>query len=122
MIFGNQDKLPKIQLVAIVMVVGYFFTLGIALSAAYGGVISLINTGLINWHTNQQKPALAISAASSVQRMKASVITRLITAVVLILTGLISLKLNAGALIIGLVFGLMGFLIDTFLITKIGQK
>ncbi len=118
MIFGSKDTLPKIQLIIIVIVIGVFFTLGAALSAAYGGIISLVNTGLINKHTNKQKQALTMSAASSVSMMNASVVTRLITVVVLVLTGLVSLKLDAAALISGLVFGLLGFLIDTFLINR----
>ena len=115
MIFGNIDNIPKIQLAIIIIVAAYFFTLGVWLSAIYGGVISLVNTGLINRHTNRQKKALTMSAQASVGMMVISVIMRMILLLVLILIGLIVLKLSAGALIVSLVLGLIGFLMDKVL-------
>ncbi len=114
-VFGNKDKLPKIQLAAIIIVVVYFFAFGAALSAAYGGFISLVNTGLINRHTNKQTTAPAMSAQTSVVLMFVSVITRMAVVIGLTLAGFELLKLNSNALIAGLVFGLIGFLIDKVL-------
>lgn len=115
MAFGDKDRMPKIQLVITLIVVGYFFTLGAALSAAYGSIISLLNTGLINRHTNKQKKAFTMSAQASVGVMAASVIMRMVLMAILTLIGLVVLKLNANALIVGLVFGLIGFLMDKVL-------
>ncbi|HIM54095.1 MAG TPA: hypothetical protein EYI82_01225 [Gammaproteobacteria bacterium] len=109
------NKLPKIQLVAILVSIAYFSTLGAGLSAAYGGLISLMNTGLVNRHTNKQRQDLTISAQASVGMMAISVIMRMAMVVSLILAGHFLLKLNTDALIVSLVIGLIGFLTDKVL-------
>jgi len=109
------NKLPKIQLIAILVSIAYFSTLGAGLSAAYGGLISLMNTGLVNRHTNKQRQDLTISAQSSVGMMAISVIMRMAMVVGLTLAGHFLLKLNTDALIVSLVLGLIGFLIDKML-------
>ena len=109
------NKLPKIQLVAILVSIAYFSTLGAGLSAAYGGLISLMNTGLVNRHTNKQRQDLTISAQASVGMMAISVIMRMSMVVALILAGHFLLKLNTDALIVSLVIGLIGFLTDKVL-------
>ena len=109
------NKLPKIQLVAILVSIAYFSTLGAGLSAAYGGLISLMNTGLVNRHTNKQRQDLTISAQASVGMMAISVIMRMAMVVGLTLAGHFLLKLSADALIVSLVLGLIGFLTDKVL-------
>lgn len=109
------SKLPKIQLAIIALTIVYFFTLGVAFSAVYGGLISLINTGLINRHTNRQRDNSTISAQASVGMMVASVMMRIGIVSGLILIGYFQLKLDVGALIVGLVLGLIGFLMDRVL-------
>ena len=109
------NKLPKIQLVAILVSIAYFSTLGAGLSAAYGGLISLMNTRLVNRHTNKQRQDLTISAQASVGMMAISVIMRMSMVVALILAGHFLLKLNTDALIVSLVIGLIGFLTDKVL-------
>jgi len=109
------NKLPKIQLVVILVSIAYFSTLGAGLSAAYGGLISLMNTGLVNRHTNKQRQDLTISAQASVGMMAISVIMRMSMVVALILAGHFLLKLNTDALIVSLVIGLIGFLTDKVL-------
>jgi len=109
------NNVPKVQLVIIVIVIAYFSTLGVGLSAAYGGLISLMNTGLVNRHTNKQREDLTISAQASVGMMAISVIMRMAMVVGLTLAGHFLLKLNTDALIISLVLGLIGFLIDKIL-------
>ncbi|SFV86723.1 FIG048548: ATP synthase protein I2 [hydrothermal vent metagenome] len=95
--------------------IAYFSTIDAGLSALYGGVISLINTVLIIWHTNKQEKDVTISAQMGVGMMAISVIMRMAIMVSLILTGYFVFKLNADALIIGLVLGLISFLIDKVL-------
>ena len=109
------NKLPKIQLVAILVSIAYFSTLGAGLSAAYGGLISLMNTGLVNRHTNKQRQDLTISAQASVGMMAISVLMRMAMVVSLILAGHFLLKLSTDALIVSLVIGLIGFLTDKVL-------
>ncbi len=109
------SRMPKIQLIAILLGIGYFSTVGAGLSAAYGGLISLMNTGLVNRHTNKQRKNLTISAQSSVGMMAISVIMRMAMVVGLTLAGHFLLGLSTEALIIGLVLGLIGFLIDKIL-------
>ncbi len=90
------------------MTIAYFSTLGAGLSAAYGGLISLMNTGLVNRHTNKQREDLTISAQAGVGMRMAMVVG-------LTLAGHFLLKLSTDALIVSLVLGLIGFLIDKML-------
>jgi len=110
-----ENKLPKIQLVAILVAIAYFSTLGAGFSAAYGGLISLMNTRLVNRHTNKQRQDLTISAQSSVGMMVISVIMRMAMVVGLTLAGYFLLRLSAEALIVSLILGLIGFLMDKVL-------
>ncbi|MBT6922303.1 MAG: hypothetical protein HOA36_02525 [Candidatus Ruthia sp.] len=109
-----KSKLPKIQLTVIVLTIAYFSTLGTGASAAYGGVTSLMNTWLVNRHTNKQK-ATTMSVQASVGMMAYSVIMRMTMVVGLTLVGHFHLGLNSKALIIGLILGLIGFLMDKVL-------
>lgn len=110
-----KSNLPKVQLIIILVSIAYFSTLGAGLSAAYGGLISLMNTGLVNRHTNKQRQDLTISAQASVGMMAISVIMRMAMVVGLILAGHFLLKLDTDTLIVSLVLGLIGFLIDKVL-------
>jgi len=110
-----KSKLPKIQLTIILVAIAYFSTLGAGFSAAYGGVISLMNTGLVNRHTNKQREDLTISAQAGIGMMAISVIMRMAMVVGLTLAGYFLLKLSADALIVSLVLGLIGFLMDKVL-------
>ncbi len=110
-----KSKLPKIQLITILVTIAYFSSLGVGLSAAYGGLISLMNTGLVNRHISKQREDLTISAQASVGMMAISVIMRMALVVGLTLAGHFLLKLSTDALIVSLVLGLIGFLIDKML-------
>lgn len=94
------------------MSVAYFSTIDAGLSALYGGVISLINTALVNRHTQKCENSVSMGAQTSVTMMAISVVTRMMMVIGLILIGFLLLELNSKALIFGLVFGLIGFLID----------
>lgn len=107
--------MPKVQLVVVTVVSVYFFVLETNLNtgfaAIYGGMISWVNTHLINRHCHKQE-ALDITPQASVRMMAVSIIMRMGLVAALVLIGLGILGLNANALIIGLVFGLVGFLMD----------
>ncbi len=109
------NKLPKVQLVIILVSITYFSTLDAGFSAAYGGLISLMNTGLVNRHTNKQREDLTISAQAGVWMMVTSVLMRIAMVVSLTLAGHFFLKLSTDALIVSLVLGLIGFLLDKVL-------
>ncbi|ABL02756.1 hypothetical protein Rmag_1052 [Candidatus Ruthia magnifica str. Cm (Calyptogena magnifica)] len=103
---------PKAQLGMLLTVGVYFAINGVALAAIYGSMISLLNTSLINRSTNKQRRQLGISAGASVSMVVVSVVMRMAMLVALTLFGLLILKLSPEALIIGLVLGQVGFLID----------
>ena len=106
------SKVPKIQLAITLVSVVYFSITGVGLSALYGGIISLINTVLVNRHINKQENDVTISAQMGVGMMIISVVMRMAMVVGLTLIGFLLLKLNSKALILGFIFGLIGFLID----------
>ncbi|SHA14169.1 FIG048548: ATP synthase protein I2 [Bathymodiolus thermophilus thioautotrophic gill symbiont] len=106
------NNVPKIQLTIILASVVYFSTIDAGISAFYGGIISLINTALINRHMQKCSNSMTMDAQTSVAMMTVSVITRMMMAAGLTLIGFFLLELNSEALIFGLVFGLIGFLID----------
>ena len=104
--------MPKIQLAIMLLSVAYFFTIDAGFSAFYGGMISLINTLLVNRHTQKCEKDASMNAQTSVTMIAVSVITRMMMVIGLILIGFLLLELNSEALILGLIFGLIGFLID----------
>ena len=103
---------PKAQIISIFVAVIFFTINDAGYSAVYGGLISLFNTWLVSRHIYKQRGELTISAQASVGMMVLSVIMRMALVVALILIGLLVLKLSADALIVSLVFGLIGFLMD----------
>ena len=105
------NNVPKMQLAIILVVIAYFSTLGVGSSAAFGGLVSLVNTWLVDWHTKKQK-LTTMSVQASVGMMAYSVIIRMAMVVGLSLVGYFHLELNSDALIISLILGLIGFLID----------
>jgi hypothetical protein len=109
------SKVPKIQLALLLASIAYFSTVGVGLSALYGGLISLVNTALVNRHINKQKNNVTISAQMGVGMMIISVVMRMAMVVGLILIGKFILELSADALIISLVLGICGFLMDKVL-------
>ena len=111
--------MPKVQLTIILGSIAYFSTLGVdahaGLSAFYGGTISLTNTLLVERHTRKQREDLTISAQASVGMMTISVIIRMAMVIGLITIGQFVLELNTKALVVSLVLGICGFLIDKVL-------
>jgi hypothetical protein len=111
-VLAINNKVPKIQLAITLVSVVYFSLAGVGLSALYGGMISLINTALVNRHINKQENDVTISAQMGVGMMIISVVMRMAMVVGLILIGKFILELSADALIISLVLGMCGFLMD----------
>ncbi len=109
---ATRSEWPKVQLSALLMVSIYFSMSNVAIAAIYGGIIGLLNTSLINRHTNKQKGKLNISPGTGVIMMSVSVIMRMTLLVLLTFFGLLIIGLAPEALIIGLVLGQIGFLID----------
>lgn len=105
-------KWPKVQLAITLIVIGYFSTVGAGLAATYGSLVSLINTFLIDRHTDRQKGKTNISANASVGMMVMSVLMRMSVMAALIILGMMTLELVPEALIVGFVLGHIGFLID----------
>jgi len=104
---------PKMQLLGIIIAAVYFALNGAGfVPAIYGGVISLANAALVGRHTEKQKRGIPITAQASVVMMVVSVIMRIAIVVALTLIGLLTFKYDAEALIVGLVLGQVGFLID----------
>lgn len=104
------NKWQRIQLAIFAIVGLYFLITGAGFSAFYGGLISLLNTMLINYSINKQTRNTTISAGIGMMWM--SVIMRMIVVAGLTLVGLLLLKLNSVGLIIGLALTQIGFLID----------
>jgi hypothetical protein len=111
-VLAINNKVPKIQLAITLVSVVYFSLAGVGLSALYGGMISLINTALVNRHINKQENDVTISAQMGVGMMIISLVMRMAMVVGLILIGKFILELSADALIISLVLGMCGFLMD----------
>ncbi len=114
-ILAINKAMPKVQLVVMLASITYFSTIDAGISALYGGIIGLINTALIDRHTNKQIKDITISAQAGVGMMVISVIMRMAIVVSLTLIGYFGFGLNAEALIIGLVSGLISFLLDKVL-------
>lgn len=95
--------------------IAYFSTVSEGFAALYGGLIGLSNTALVNRHINKQKNNTTISAQVGVKMMIVSVLMRITMVVGLISIGIFALKLSADAVIVSLVLGVCGFLIDKVL-------
>lgn len=106
------SNMLKIQSIIILLSIAYFSKVDAGLSALYGGLISFVNTALVNRHVNKQKKDIVISANTVILMMIASVIIRMTMVAGLILIGYFMFELNAGALTVSLVLGIFGFLID----------
>ncbi len=110
-ILAMNNNVPKVQLVIVLVSIAYFSTASAGFSALYGGVISLVNTVLIDKHINKKNNA-TISAQAIVVMMVVSTVLRMAMVVGLISIGVFVLELNASVLVVSLVLGICGFLID----------
>ena len=101
----------------LVLVVIAFTIYGFGLAALYGALVSFSNTWLFDWYTNKQKAVVDANAKKSFKMAIKSSALRMFSLAVLTLIGLGLLGLEPAALILSLVVGQVGFILD-----KLRQK
>ena len=101
----------------LVLVVIAFAIYGFGLAALYGALVSFSNTWLFDWYTNKQKAVVDANAKKSFKMAIKSSALRVVSLAVLTLIGLGLLGLEPAALILSLVVGQVGFILD-----KLRQK
>jgi ATP synthase protein I len=101
----------KIQILMVIFAIVFFVTKDAAMAAAFGGLISAVNTLLVGYHTNNQANK-NLKPGQSVGVMVLSVIQRMLILVVMVYLGFEFLLLDKKAMIITMVVGILGFTID----------
>ena len=96
----------------LVLVVIAFTIYGFGLAALYGALVSFSNTWLFDWYTNKQKAVVDADAQKSFRMAIKSSALRMFSLVALTLIGLGLLELEPAALILSLVVGQVGFILD----------
>ena len=105
------------QSLLLVLVVIAYTIYGFGLAALYGALVSFSNTWLFDWYTNKQKVVVDADAQKSFKMAIKSSALRIFSLAVLTLIGLALLGLEPDALILSLVVGQVGFILD-----KLRQK
>ena len=105
------------QSLLLVLVVIAYTIYGFGLAALYGALVSFSNTWLFDWYTNKQKAVVDADAQKSFKMATKSSALRIFSLAVLTLIGLGLLGLEPAALILSLVVGQVGFILD-----KLRQK
>jgi len=101
----------KIQILMVIFAIIFFVNKDAAMAAAFGGLISAVNTLLVGYHTNNQANK-NLKPGQSVGVMVLSVIQRMLILVVMVYLGFEFLLLDKKAMIITMVVGILGFTID----------
>jgi len=101
----------KIQILMVIFAIIFFVTKDAAMAAAFGGLISAVNTLLVGYHTNNQAKK-NLKPGQSVGVMVLSVIQRMLILVAMVYLGFEFLLLDKKAMIINMVVGILGFTID----------
>ena len=96
----------------LLLVVIAFATYGFGLAALYGALVSFSNTWLFDWYTNKQKVVVDADAQKSFRMAIKSSVLRMFSLAVLTLIGLGLLGLEPAAMILSLVVGQVGFILD----------
>ena len=105
------------QSLLLVLVVIAYTIYGFGLAALYGALVSFSNTWLFDWYTNKQKAVVDADAQKSFKMAIKSSALRMFSLSVLTLIGVGLLGLEPAALILSLVVGQVGFILD-----KLRQK
>lgn len=105
------------QSLLLVLVVIAYTIYGFGLAALYGALVSFSNTWLFDWYTNKQKAVVDADAQKSFKMAIKSSALRIFSLAVLTLIGIGLLGLEPAALILSLVVGQVGFILD-----KLRQK
>jgi F0F1-type ATP synthase assembly protein I len=106
------NSLVQSLLLAVAVLV--FYSYGFGLDALYGALISFINTWLFDYFMHTQKAAVNADAQKSFRMAIKSSVLRIFSLAMLTLIGLSLLALDPGALILSLVVGQVGFILDRF--------
>jgi len=101
----------KIQILMVILAIIFFVTKDAAIAAAFGGLISAVNTLLVGYHINNQANK-NLKPGQSVGVMVLSVIQRMLILVAMVYLGFEFLLLDKKAMIITMVVGILGFTID----------
>jgi len=96
----------------LVLVVIAFTIYGFGLDALYGALVSFSNTWLFDWYTNKQKAVVDADAQQSFRMALKRSSLRMFSLAPLTLIGLGLLELESAALILSLVVGQVGFILD----------
>ena len=96
----------------LVLVVITFAVNGFGIDALYGALVSFSNTWLFDWYTNKQKAAVDADAQKSFRMAIKSSVLRMFSLATLTLIGLGLFELEPAALILSLVIGQIGFILD----------
>ena len=96
----------------LVLIVLVFTIYGFGLAAFYGALVSFSNTWLFDWYTNKQKAVVDADAQKSFRMAIKSSAFRMFSLAALTLIGLGLLEFNPAALILSLVVGQVGFILD----------
>ena len=105
------------QSLLLVLVVIAYTIYGFGLAALYGALVSFSNTWLFDWYTNKQKAVVDADAQKSFKMAIKNSALRIFSLAVLTLIGIGLLGLEPAALILSLVVGQVGFILD-----KLRQK
>lgn len=105
------------QSLLLVLVVIAYTIYGFGLAALYGALVSFSNTWLFDWYTNKQKAVVDADAQKSFKMAIKSSALRMFSLAVLTLIGIGLLGFKPAALILSLVVGQVGFILD-----KLRQK
>ena len=100
------------QSLLLVLAVIAFTIYGFGLAALYGALVSFSNTWLFDWYTNKQKALVDADAQKSFRMAIKSSVLRMFSLAALTLIGLGLLELEPVALILSLVVGQVGFILD----------
>ena len=101
-----------IQYFLLALIVVFYATVGFAVAAFYGALVSLSNTWIFNWYTKKQKALVDADAQKSFRMAISSSIIRMLSLILLALIGLGFLELEPAALCLSLVVGQVGFILD----------
>ncbi len=101
-----------IQSTLLFITVSIFAIYGSGLAALYGALVSLSNTWLFDWYFRKQKVAADADAQTSYKMAIKSSVLRVFSLMALVLLGLGFLELEAQPLVVCLVLGQVGFILD----------
>jgi ATP synthase protein I len=103
-----------IQSLLLTVTVLAFSSYGFGLDALYGALVSFTNTWLFDYFMHKQKAAVDADAQKSFRMAIKSTVLRMFSLMTLALIGLSLLVLEPGPLILSLVVGQVGFILDRF--------